>query len=53
MPRYHISPSISCDDDVGVFMRMLVFSVDRKETAAGLDPETEAKESGFPNLSRA
>ncbi|KAL8570002.1 hypothetical protein ACOMHN_056434 [Nucella lapillus] len=29
------------------------YPVDRKETAAGLDPEKEVKEGGFPDLSRA
>ncbi|XP_076437955.1 neurofascin-like [Babylonia areolata] len=29
------------------------YPVDKKETAAGLDPEKEVKEGGFPDLSRA
>ena len=36
-----------------LFAKYVYFSVDKKELAAGHDPERELKDSGFHDLSRA
>jgi len=48
-----VLPNILRSEWLLYFIFLIFFTVDKKEVAAGHDPEKELKDSGFHDLSRA